>query len=68
MATSYFISLAADPRFLAVFSSFDRNGSQRLIDYVLRMLDEDRRSDFLQPLLNMLFNCYVPNNFAYEFK
>lgn len=32
------------------------------------MLNEDSRADFLQPLLNMLFNCYVPNSFIYEFK
>jgi hypothetical protein len=65
MATNYFILLAADPRFLQVYWSFDRCGQLRLTDFLLRSLDEGRRAEFIQNLVGNIFNTYNRNNFIY---
>lgn len=66
MATEYFLLLAADDRFLAVYAAFDRGGKGRLTDFLLRSLEENRRGEFIQALVSNIFNAYTRNSHVYE--
>ncbi len=63
MATEYFLKLAADPRFLRVYSAFDAGEGGRLTDVLLRSLEESRRGEFIQALVGTLFNAYERTNY-----